>query len=151
MKHLTLAKNWSDEVFNASSHRFIASSLHPSCCPALLTSILPALLPRSTGHKVCPRTSRGVPMLEEKKYCFISWLDWGVPTYEYVSIQVYCKDGLTCPHRWSKEHIFVAVGCTGVSVCMYCKIPYLCLDVLGCSCELGCSKYAVLLPMSRLA
>ncbi len=27
MKHLPLAKNWSDEAFNALSHRFIASSL----------------------------------------------------------------------------------------------------------------------------
>ncbi len=28
MKHLTLLKNWSDEAFNASLPRFIASSLH---------------------------------------------------------------------------------------------------------------------------
>jgi hypothetical protein len=37
MKRLTLAKNHSNDAFNASSHCCIVSSLHQSWCPALQT------------------------------------------------------------------------------------------------------------------
>jgi hypothetical protein len=44
MKHLTMAKKLKHEAFNTSSHRFIASSLHHFCCPALSsTPLLTAL------------------------------------------------------------------------------------------------------------
>jgi hypothetical protein len=119
MKHLTLAKNCSNEVFNASQHCFIASlhriasSLNRFYCPALVTMTSPGESSSPLRTRQGPDTTWIPDLNTMDGVCtlFRPPTPWGASSFFYLQIPtVNLFNSTPGPHRMLCVYPFVLLA-----------------------------------------